>query len=199
MSDAGFARDLENPQPGIWISSDGVQVDLLVPKSLAEGGGRGARIPPHHKHATRLVVGMEASILDNSVLEVGGLDDDSRQFKVKVAGPAALIVSKVHKIHDRLGEPDRLNDKDAHDIYRLLVATPEAELAASLARLAEAPVSGTSTVQAVEWFEELFGGGPESEGCRMAGATEEGVGDPDVVALSTFALAERVLAAMRSL
>ncbi len=37
-----------------------------------------------------------------------------------VAGPAALIVAKAHKIMDREGDVDRRSDKDALDGYRLL-------------------------------------------------------------------------------
>ena len=41
---------------------------------------------------------------------------DTRQFELLVAGPAALIVAKVHKIMDRVDEADRRRDKDAeHD------------------------------------------------------------------------------------
>ena len=46
-----------------------------------------------------------------------------RSAIINVAGPAALLVAKLHKIGERVGSPDRLNDKDAHDAYRLLVAT----------------------------------------------------------------------------
>ena len=47
MSRAGFHRDLLHPQPGGWLSPDGIPVDLMVPEALAGGSGRrGARIPP---------------------------------------------------------------------------------------------------------------------------------------------------------
>ncbi len=51
---------------------------------------------------------------------------DSREFEVAVAGPAALLVAKLHKIHDRIDTPPRSDNKDAHDVYRLLraVETP---------------------------------------------------------------------------
>ncbi len=47
MQEAGFHRDRAHPQPGSWVSPDGIPVDLMVPASLAgTGGRRGARIPP---------------------------------------------------------------------------------------------------------------------------------------------------------
>ena len=54
---------------------------------------------------------------------------DPRQATVKVAGPAALLVAEFHKLGERASQPHRLVDKDAHDIYRLLVATETADLA----------------------------------------------------------------------
>ena len=48
--------------------------------------------------------------------------DDERRFTANAAGPAALLVAKLHKVGDRLNTPDRLNDKDAHQLYRPLIA-----------------------------------------------------------------------------
>ena len=47
------------PQPGSWLSPTGIPVDPMVPEALAgDGGRRGARIPPHSRHAraARLVL-----------------------------------------------------------------------------------------------------------------------------------------------
>jgi hypothetical protein len=72
------------------------------------------------------VVGLEASVIDHEVVPISALDmSDKRSFNAWVAGPAALLIAKVYKIHERLDRPNRLNDKDAHDIYRLLVATTD--------------------------------------------------------------------------
>ena len=50
-----------------------------------------------------------------------------------MAGPAALLVSKVHKVWERLEDGDVRRQeqlpKDAFDIYRLLLAIDTAELA----------------------------------------------------------------------
>ena len=53
---------------GEWLNADGIPVDLMVPERLAGVGNnssRGARIPPHHEHATRRARGLEAAIVDN--------------------------------------------------------------------------------------------------------------------------------------
>lgn len=68
--------------------------------------------------------GLEAALVDSSRKSIGALDPaaDPREFIVAVAGPAALLVAKIHKLHDRIDTPGRLNNKDAHDVYRLLRA-----------------------------------------------------------------------------
>ena len=60
---------------------------------------------------------------------------------VRVAGPAALLVSKLHKIADREDQADRLGDKDALDILRLLQAIGTMDLAESMRRLLAHEVS----------------------------------------------------------
>ena len=96
-------------------------------------GSRGARIPPHSKHATRRTVGLEAAVVANDVFTIQALDSsDPRGFDLKVAAPAALLIAKLHKLGERRDEPHRLIDKDAHDTYRLLVATDTLELARTI-------------------------------------------------------------------
>jgi hypothetical protein len=201
MEAAGFEEVVgEKRQPGAWVSRDGLPVDLMVPDALSEGGKthRGARIPPHSKHATRRTVGLEAAVIDNDVMPISALDPaDNRIFNARVAGSAALLIAKVHKIHERIHEvpANRVNDKDAHDVYRLLVATSDmAALAVSFERLLSSPVSKIVTRQAIEWLPTLFADGPEAPGSIMAGRVEEGVGEPDVVSAAVAALAADVLA-----
>lgn len=197
MKRAGFYPNV-NGQPGAWVNPAGIPVDLMVPEALSQGGGshRGARIPPHSNKATRKTTGLEASVVDNEIRPISALDpNDTRVFEARVAGPAALLVAKVHKIHERRDQPDRLNDKDAHDIYRLLVATTDMPaLGASFQRLLSEPVSKTVTQQALDWLPPLFADGPDALGSVMAGRAEDGIGDPDLVAASVAALAADVLA-----
>jgi hypothetical protein len=65
-------------------------------------------------------------------MTVDSLNGDGRSAVINVAGSAALLVAKLHKLGERVDTPDRLNDKDAHDIYRLLVATDSPDLAQDL-------------------------------------------------------------------
>lgn len=107
------------------------------------------------------------------------------------------MIAKIHKIHERRDQPDRLNDKDAHDIYRLLLATTDtAALGSSFQRLLTDPISKTVTEQALDRLRPLFADGPDALGSVMAGRAEEGIGDPDLVAASVAALAADVLAAV---
>lgn len=60
---------------------------------------------------------------------------------VEVAGVAALIVAKAHKIHERLatGRVDRLSDKDAADVVRIMQTASASEVGATLAGLRQDP------------------------------------------------------------
>lgn len=125
---AGF---MLGDQPGSWRGRLGVPVDLMTPAGMADPGGtRGARMPPRSHHATRRTAGLEPAVVDYSHLAMSALDEsDPRTFTVKVAGPAALIVAKMHKLGERQAQsPHRLLDKDAHDVYRLLRGVPTQSL-----------------------------------------------------------------------
>lgn len=133
--------------------------------------------------------------MDRSPMSVGSLDDDGRSAVIQVAGPAALLVAKLHKLAERVDTPDRLNDKDAHDIYRLLAVTETVELATTVRRLAVNEVSKEVTAQALVYLERLFAS-PQTLGSTMAGRAEEGVGQPDTVSASASFLAQDLLSAL---
>lgn len=202
-----IARFYPNPfsnNPGEWMNPAGIPVDLMVPEALSgpgAAGARGARIPPHSRRATRRAVGLEAALIDNSVLDVAALDpSDARVYRVHVAGLAALLVAKLHKLGERaLGNPDRLIDKDAHDIYRILVDGPTDELAPTVTRLMADELAGRVTLQAVEYLRELFAAGPDATGSEMAGRAEEGIGDPAFVSQSVSFLAADLVEAIEAL
>ncbi len=190
MSRAGFTHGMN---PGSWVGALGVPVDLMVPECMSDPGGRrGGRIPPHASDATRKASGLEAAIIDNTVMEVAALDpSDARSYAIRVAGPAALVVTKLHKLRDRREDnPARLDDKDAHDVYRLLVAVPTPDLLRGLQTLLASELASGATRAALSHFDALFVAGPDALGCRMAGRAESLVGDPTTVAQSTSALAE---------
>jgi hypothetical protein len=200
MSAAGFSQDMAGGQPGAWLSPSGVPVDLMVPEALAGTPGsqrRGARIPPHSKTATRRAVGLEAAVVDHAPMEVAALaPGDDRRCTVEVAGPAALLVAKLHKLGERRATPRRLEDKDAHDVYRLFVAISTDDLAAAMLRLIADPLCGAVSEQAMAHLREMFASGPEALGSVMAGRAEEGIGEPATVAASVALLSADLVAAM---
>jgi len=199
MRAAGFHQDLVKAQPGAWLSRDGIPVDLMVPEALAGSSGRrAARIDPHARDAARRAVGLEAAVVDNIQMDIPSLAvDDDRRYVAKVAGPASLLVAKLHKLGERRDtNPDRLNNKDAHDVYRLFVAIHTAVLADSLRALRTDELAGPVTVRALEYLQDLFAAGPDATGSAMAGRAEEGVGEPKTVAASVAILAKDLLTAL---
>ena len=191
MRDAGFSH---GSQPGIWLDQNG-QVDLLVPEGLAPAGGRrAARLEGHGKGVARKVVGLEGAAVDNEIRVVAALDpSDHRSVRMRVASPAALLVAKLHKLTERLEEPrpDRLSDKDAFDIYRLL-QLPAADLARGMQKLLADARSAETASAALGFLERLFGA-PDSSGSVMAGRSIEGVADPITVRTAAAALTEELL------
>jgi hypothetical protein len=122
-------------QPGSWLRDREVDsvlttipVDLLVPQALAGGRRRGARLGPHGDRVGRQTRGMEAAIVDHAPHRLTSLSlDDPREFDIRLAGPAALLVAKLHKLGERSLErtPKRMKDKDALDVLRILRSVPE--------------------------------------------------------------------------
>ncbi len=121
LTRAGFAPQ-QPDSIGRWVtqrqminqSMHAVAIDLLVPESVSTGAGRrAARLRGHDSRAARIVKGLEGALVDADMMTLASLAPaDSRTFAVRVAGPAALVVAKVHKIDDRK-DGDRLSDKDA--------------------------------------------------------------------------------------
>jgi hypothetical protein len=196
MRAAGFMHDPSISEPGSWISPRGVPVDLMVPERLAgTGSRRSGRIAPHSDRATRRTAGLEAAVVDRAPMTITALDpEDTRRIEVNVAGPAALLVAKLHKLGERQDAPSRLLDKDAHDVYRLLVATDSATVATTLRRLKENDLAGGATRAALTYLDQLFARGPDALGATMAGRAEQLVGTPETVSASASILAADLLA-----
>lgn len=165
LGDAGFEQ---KGDPGVWWKTvdvagkpTDIEVDVMVPEGYAPGGGRrSVRLPPHDKMIARRAIGLEGSIIDHDTIEVGALDDaDPRRFTVRVAGPAALVVAKVHKLRDRLagGKIDRIADKDAADVYRLMLSVPVSEFLLRLRPLLDDMTAAPVCRDAVDMLAQLFG------------------------------------------
>jgi hypothetical protein len=183
-------------RPGTWWRDD-VVIDLLVPASLGGPGRRGARLGAHGSAAARKARGLEAALVDRSRMRVAALDPaDGRVFDVWVAGVAALLVAKLHKIADRSRQADRLRDKDGLDVLRLLRFADTAALAATLVVLATNPVAAAVTLEARAFLAALFAerdGTGSQMAVRASAGLENGIG----VALSCEVLARGLLDAWK--
>lgn len=204
LEKAGFVQ--ASDVVGIWnrsIRTDGgeqkIAVDLLVPETLGGEGRRGARIPPHGQKVARKVAGLEGALVDKGPMEIAALDrNDLRHFTINVAGPAALLVAKVHKINDRLPARERLSDKDALDVYRLLRSEPTDQLVERFRVLAGNDLSGQVTATALEQLPILFGT-PRAQGTLMAlRATGPLLADEDTFVASLVTLSEDLIKGLKS-
>lgn len=163
MRAAGFR--LRNPSsPGSWVRQEDmsevapIEVDLLVPASLATAR-RSAGTPPHDRMAARQAKGLELALHDHDLLTVQGLGDDQRRVNVRVAGVAAPLVAKAHKIADRLsGDSRRLIAKDAADVYRLMVTSDPYAVAELYQLLLDGPATSEAAGTGLGLLKALFGG-----------------------------------------
>jgi hypothetical protein len=165
LGDAGFEQ---RGAPGVWWKTvdiagepTDVEVDIMVPERYAPGGGRrSVRLPPHDKMIARKAIGLEGAMVDHDLIEIAALaGSDPRRFTVRVAGPAALIVAKVHKLRDRLaeGNADRIADKDAADVYRLMLTIPVSDVLLRLRPMLADETAGSVCRDAVDLLVQLFG------------------------------------------
>ncbi len=187
----GFTR---RNQPGGWISPDGIYVDLMVPEVLAGPGRRGADLGSHGRTVARRAKGLEGALVDFEIRRITGLDaSDDRVVQLRVAGPSALLVAKLHKLAERVGADDRVRDKDALDILRLLQAIETQPLSDGLRRLLSAEVSASITAEAVALLPNLFGTS-DSAGVRLALRAMGQAAEPDTAAASLVVLTNDLLA-----
>jgi hypothetical protein len=191
MGAAGF---VPGGQPGTWLGRGGIAVDLMVPAALSGSGGRrGARLHTHGNRVARRTAGLEPALVDNAVAVIESLEiHDRRSFAIRVAGPAALVVSKMIKIAERYGQPGRQKPKDGLDVVRLLRAVDTARLAKTLHELASDDLAGDAVRSAMEAI-RLHGVYPSALLPTLAAAAEHGFEDSDVIRMSTVALVEELL------
>ena len=187
-------------EPGIWearFNRPGfaeeivVPVDLIVPEELAsKAGRRAARLPDGHgKTTARKSAGLAGAVVDFSPIEIGALEaEDPRRLSVNVAGYGALLVAKLHKLGDRLATPQRLQAKDAGDVYRLFDAIAPDEMAAILTDLLGDERSRDTTAKALTYFDELFAA-RSSVGVRLAVDALRALLPEETVAAATLAYA----------
>lgn len=96
--------------------------------------------------AVRKIPGLEACLLDHDLMTVASLTEgDDRSFEIAVAGPIALLIAKAYKLHDRIeneARPDRVNEKDAGDAYRIMRTADRQQCVEVARRLIEHPGLG---------------------------------------------------------
>ena len=208
MSAAGFRlAELQGAsEPGIWekeVDIDGVEapvaVDLIVPAGVAPPGGtRGARLTGHGKRAARKASGLEAALVDNDIMRIEALDPaDDRHARLRVAGVAALLVAKAHKIGDRIasGRPDRLNDKDAADVVRLMQTSSPTVVTATFRSLLNNRDAGGPSGVGLGILADLFGS-RAGTGIAMASQALRGVVPEERVRAICLAYTEQLSAAL---
>jgi len=201
---AGFAPR-SHDSVGEWVTSrvarDGgcidVAVDLLVPQSVSPGKGRrAAHLPGHDARAVRMVRGLEGVLVDRDIMAVGSLEaGDDRSFPIQVAGPAALLIAKLHKIQDRQGTA-RQGDKDALDVFRLLRGISIEEMAERIQRVRTDAASRIAAEIAATCLSSQFGD-LRGAGVAMILRAIGPLADPDEVSASCIALTSDLLRAIR--
>ena len=177
---------------GIWISLQRTTgnprtefaVDFLVPSSVSPGTGRrAAGLSGHDRRAARIVRGIEGALVDADFMRLAALEhEDQRAFSIRIAGPAALLVAKVHKIHDRQ-DTTRQTDKDALDVLRLLRGTSTEEMANRFHYLLADDLSQEVSNEATELLSELFAS-RQGHGIGMVKRAVGTLADPDEIATS---------------
>lgn len=91
-----------------------------------------------------------------------------------------------------------IENKDAHDVYKILRAVDTETLATGLKLLIDLPFSAASARKGMNYFKTLFAAGSRSPGSQMAGAAEQDFGNSALVSKSTTLLAEDLLSALGS-
>ena len=202
LNGAGFSADTQHV--GTWIMRrplEGrpveVKIDLMVPEAVGGPGRRGARLGIHGNRTARKARGLEATLVDQQQRTIESLEDkDDRAFDVAVAGPAALVVAKLHKIAERVDTPGRREDKDALDILRLLQAVPTEVIADGVRALLEEEISAEVTEEALSFLRALFSE-PSRPGCQMAARAAVPLEPEDTIAASCAFLTQDLLQAIR--
>jgi hypothetical protein len=202
LNGAGFSADTQHV--GTWIMRrplEGrpveVKMDLMVPEAVGGPGRRGARLGIHGNRTARKARGLEATLVDQQQRTIHALEDeDDRAFEVAVAGPAALLVAKLHKIAERVDTPGRREDKDALDILRLLQAVPTEVIADGVRALLEEEISAEVTEEALSFLRDLFSE-PSRPGCQMAARAAVPLEPEDTIATSCAFLTQDLLQAIR--
>lgn len=193
LTEAGFSLT-ESRNPGQWLSSDGIPVDIMVPETIVGKKSRKVDLPGHGDRTARSTSGIEGCLVDCELQLIETSDNsDSRSFKILVAAPASLLITKAFKISERLNGGRRIEDKDAHDVYRLFSAVSLDALVDGFEKLVSDPLSENVTKSGFYYLQELFADGPKAPGSMRAGRAEAPFGSAETVAQSVSILSDDLL------
>jgi hypothetical protein len=150
----GYTAEKELPLP------ERTTIDLIVPEAYAGPGRRAARIAGQERAASR-ATGLELTVWDRHLRTLAAIDDPADTVDAWVAGPAALLVAKAHKVHERLAQlasrPDRLRPKDSGDIALLMIVSQPGTVAEVMAsQSAEHPEIAAVVSDAAKWLVEMY-------------------------------------------
>ena len=188
---------------GVSLTNVGsVALDLMVAPHQAGAtskSARAARIPPHEKMTARIAHGLEPALIDSTVETIAAFEPtDRRSFRLRVAGPAALLVAKAVKLGERLAQedarPDRVSAKDALDAFRLLQTASAEELVAGFSLHATVAEASEASREALALYREH---GVAANG-RFPRLAASAAGDDAAIAPSFAALVNELLAALGS-
>jgi hypothetical protein len=179
---AGFTP---GPNPGHWVNTGDVAVDLMVVPHQAgttKPSARAARLSPHEKLTARIARGLEPALVDNEIVTIAALEaGDDRAVELRVAGPASLLTAKAIKISERLeqvgNQPDRLKEKDALDAFRILQAIDTAVLVRGFARHRDDEHAAAVSSEAIDVY-RAHASTPQGRISQLAAGAAQG--DPTV-------------------
>ena len=171
---------------------------LPRPGSGRGRGRRSADLGLHGTEVARRAVGLEAALVDNERRAIAALDPaDARVFDVLVAGPAALLVAKAHKIRERLDELQAGDGRARSRRMHWIVS----DYCKSRARRISCVVSGCLTVMSGRGTSPRRHWATCGTFSRRLGPTDRGllaqsvagIADEDVVVAAAVALIDELL------
>ncbi len=195
LREAGFTL---GSNPGHWVAMSDIAVDLMVVPHQAgttKATARAARIAPHERLTARIAYGLEPALIDHQLVMIAALEPaDARSYDLRVAGPAALVTAKSIKIGERLEQedrqPDRVKEKDALDLFRLLQAVEVPDLVGGFEKHQDDEHAAAATSEALDVLRE-HGATAEARLPQLASAASQG--DP-TIAPAFAALVNELLA-----
>ncbi len=135
-------------------------------------------------------------LVDADFMTLNALEpNDHRTFDIRVAGPAALLVAKMYKLNDRKGS-DRLSDKDALDVLRLLRGTSTEDMCRRMKNMQKDDRSVAPAAGAIKFMQDLFGR-ENAPGIQMAVRSAGMLANPEEIAVSCLLLATDLLNELR--